>query len=246
MILKWKSELGIVHEIKPELVVAGMDFGFTDPFVIEVAAKFDDTWLNFFEVYKEKMTIPEVLKATVQLTKMFGIERIWADKRDPKMIEYLQSHGCPVIPNQIDSLDFGLRTVYGLMKTPSQNKSFPGPRFRVAKERCPNLVHETQKYSRVVVKGDIRSGPPVDKNNHGLDATRYYMTGEGEIPPDDMSPSPLDKPPMYTNEKGQWIDNPIATMVQRASSRSKDQLEATWWDEQENVSDIEIVGMDDL
>jgi hypothetical protein len=228
--------------VEPSVVVAGLDFGYApDPLAFEVGARVGRMWINFYEVYRPRMTIPEMLKELVWATKQFEIERIWADPEDPRLIEHLQSHGLPVIPNQVKDLNYGIRTVAGLMK---QRTSHPilgeGPRFRVVRGACPGLVAETQQYGWQVTKGEFRSGKPVDRHNHALDAVRYYIVGEGEAPPEAQVDAPWERPPMRVRE-GKWIDDPRATMIRRLRPEFDEMLsgfgegerieliDETWW-----------------
>lgn len=243
--LRLKTPRGVV-EVQPSLIVAGMDFGFADPFVIEVAAKIGSLWINFYEVYRERLGIGEVLKATIDVTRKFGIERIWADSSDPKMIEYLQSHGCPVVPNQFKSVDYGIQTLYGLMKQKVDHPVLgPGPKWRIDKVACPAAVREMSLYGYTVVRGEVRTGAPIDRHNHALDTIRYYITGEGEIPADLYKPEQEHRPGLY-NKDGKWYDDPVGAQIARAR---QNRLEPDmWWDEKMGslLEQDDIVGIDDL
>ena len=244
--LKLKSQSGVV-EVTPSIIVAGLDYGFSDPLAIEVGAKIGSLWVNFYEVYATRLGIGEVLKECIRVQQMFNLERFWADSEDPKMTEYLQSHGLIVVPNQIKSLDYGIHTLYGMMK---QTVDHPvlgrGPRWRVDKVACPNLVREMGLYAHAVVRGELRTGKPVDRNNHGIDAVRYYVTGEGEIPPDLYTPEQEQRHHgLYVKADGIWRDDPVGYQMARArASRIEPGM---WWDEKMGsiLDNDEIVGVDD-
>lgn len=244
--LRLRGQNGGVVEVIPSLVVAGLDFGFSDPLAIEVGAKIGSLWVNFYEVYKTRLGIGEVLKECVRVTRMFNLERIWADSEDPKMIEYLQSHNVPVLPNQIKSLDYGIHTLYGLMK---QTVTHPvlgtGPRWRVDKAACPNLVREMGLYANVVVRGEVRTGKPADRHNHALDTVRYYVTGEGELPPELYTPEQKQRHHGVYVERGVWYDDPVGSQLAAARRHNQEEI-APWWDEKmQNDLDLdEIIGID--
>ena len=243
--LRLKRPDGRVVEVVPSMVSAGMDFGFSDPFVIEVGAKIGSCWLNFYEVYHERLSIGEVLKVSVQTVRKFGIERVWADSEDPQMIQYLQSHGLPVVPNQIKNVEYGIQTVYSLMKQIVDHPVLgPGPKFRVDRAACPNLVREASRYGHAVVRGEVRTGKPVDKHNHAWDSVRYYVTGEGEIPPDLYSPEQKHRPGMYTKD-GKWRDDPVGHQL--ALARRNQNEPGLWWDEKRGsvLDEPDWVGMED-
>lgn len=242
--LRLRTPRGVV-EVTPSIVVAGLDYGFSDPLALEVAAKIGSLWVNFFEVYKERLGIGEVLKEVIQAVRRFGIERIWADSEDPKMTEYLGSHGCPVVPNQIKNVDYGIQTLYGLMKQVVDHPVLgKGPKWRVDRVNCPALVKEMSLYGHAVVRGEVRTGRPIDRHNHGLDAVRYYVTGEGEIPPELYTKDQEHHRGMY-QKKGVWYDDPVGYQI--ALSQSKRVEPGDWWDERmmSVLDNDDIVGIDD-
>lgn len=235
--------------VKPSIVVAGLDFGFSDPLAIEVGAKIGSMWVNFHEVYRERMGIGEVLRECLQVQREFGIERFWADSEDPKMIEYLGSHGIVVVPNQIKSLEYGIQTVYGLMKQIVDHPTLgQGPKFRVDKRKCPNLVREASQYGHAVVRGEVRTGKPIDRHNHAWDAVRYYITGEGEIPPDvyDKGQKHAHRSGMYRDEKGTWKDDPVGYQIMKMREKHAGEPDM-WWDEKMGslLDQDDMIGIDD-
>lgn len=245
--LRLRTAKGTV-EVVPSVITAGLDFGFSDPLALEVGAKIGSLWVNFYEVYRERLGIGEVLKVVLHAARTFKIDRIWADSEDPKMIEYLQSHGCPVVPNQIKNIDYGIQTVYGLMKQTVEHQELgPGPRFRVDKQACPNLVREASQYGHAIVRGEVRTGNPVDRHNHAWDAVRYYITGEGEIPVELYSPEQQHRHSGMYNKDGKWYDDPVGYQIQKMRDRRLGGEPDLWWDEK-MVSILEqddIIGLDD-
>lgn len=243
--LRLKTPKGVVT-VTPAIVVAGLDFGFSDPLALEVGAKIGSLWVNFWEVYKERLGIGEVLKEVLQVVRAFGVERVWSDSEDPKMIEYLQGHGIPCVPNRIKNVDYGIQTLYGLMKQVVDHPILGnGPKWRVDKGNCPNLVREMGLYGHAVVRGEVRTGRPVDRHNHGLDAVRYYVTGEGEIPVDLYQPEQDHRAGMYV-KNGVWHDDPVGYQIARMKSNRVEPDD--WWDEKMGslLEQDEIVGIEDV
>lgn len=231
--------------VTPSVVVAGIDFGYADPFVIEVGAKVGSVWLNFYEVYAQRLGVGEVLKETLNVVRRFRLDRLWADAEDPQMIRYLQSHGIPVIPNQIKDVDFGIQTVYGLMKQVVDHPVLGrGPKFRVDGEACPNLVREASQYGYSVVRGEVQTGRPIDKHNHAWDAVRYYITGEGEVPTEVFTPEQKRRAGMYVKD-GRWHDDPVGYQI---AMMRRNRIEPDdWWDERMGslLDQEDLVAIDD-
>jgi len=221
IVVTWQGPHGVVR-VKPDLVVAGLDWGFyPDPFVLEVGIRCGLVWLNIDEVYEVRQSAVDILKTVGTLHRTYHFERIWADPSEQTAISFMQAHGMPVIPNQIRDVAYGMRVMYGLLKATANHPQLgPGPRLRFDKTRCPNVVNEFSQYRVPEVKGE-RRGKPVGKD-HGLDATRYYITGEGEIPPEMKAAGPLERPRMFVDDQGRWRDDPQATIMQRALQNSQE------------------------
>lgn len=224
--ITWRGPHGVVR-VQPRLVTAGLDFGFGEPLAMEVGAKVSALlWINIREVYEPRLGPVEVLRAVRDLVRTYEIERVWADPENPQMIAYLQTHGLPVIANQIRDVDFGLRTVYGLLKRQVAHPLLgPGPGFRVDRTSCPNLIEEFGRYGYPQVKGEIRSKTPIDRHNHALDTVRYYLTGEGEIPPEDLHTPAEDRPTMFRGTDGQWRDDVAARFARTPQIEDPDEFE---------------------
>lgn len=231
IVLRWMAPDGRSVELRPSLVAAGLDFGFGDPLALEVGAKCGRVWLNVFEVYESRLSIPEVLRAVRHAVAKYRPDRVWADPEDPKMIQYLQAHGLPVLPVGVRDLDWGIRTVYGLLKEQTAHPVLGlGPRLRMDRRACPGLVGEFGRYGYPQTRGELRTGRPADRHNHALDALRYYLVGEGEMPPEERRPALVEQPRMYLDEAGRWRDNPRAHMAQVLAAQAEP---GGWWDEEE-------------
>jgi hypothetical protein len=194
----------------------GLDWGFfPSPFVLEIGIRCGAVWLNVDETYETRLGAPDILKALAVKQAQYRAVRIWADPEEQTSVSFLQSHGFPVIPNLTRDVVYGQRVVYGLLKQRVNHPELgPGPRLRFDKARCPNVVDEFGEYRVPEVRGEFKGGPV--GRRHGLDAVRYYLTGEGEIPPEEKVLGPLERPKMWMDEFGRWHDDPIATMMQRA------------------------------
>jgi hypothetical protein len=242
MQINWKLPSGEVVPLRPTVVAGGIDFGFSHPTVLEVGAKFGPLWFNFFEWYQTNADSRTIFKAVAIATKKYGVQRWWADSEDPREIVNLQRLNMPVMANEIHELDYGLRVIYGLLARevghPIMGK---GPAFRVATTACPNLIREMGLYSFPSVKGEFRTDRnPVDRFDDAISAARYYLTNEGEMPPEESVTPPQERPRMSVNAKGQWVDDPQATIAQ-----VRGPMNEGWWDEQAGgMAELAITDVD--
>jgi hypothetical protein len=242
--INWKLPSGQSVALRPLVVAGGIDFGFSHPTVLEIGFKLGhNLWLNGVEWYQTNADSRTILASVALATKKYGVQRWWADSEDPREITNLQKHGLPVMANEIHELDYGLRVIYGLLARQVVHPVLGrGPAFRVASTACPNLVREFGLYGHRSVKGEYRTDlPPMDRFDDCISACRYYLTNEGEMPPEELVQSPRERPKMHVNDKGQWVDDPEATIVQ-----TRGPVQEGWWDEQAGgqaelaVTDVDI------
>jgi PBSX family phage terminase large subunit len=152
---------------------AGVDWGYTDPFVIVVhAITPSGVHYQVSEVYKPNLTITEVIGIAKQKKDTFGIERFYCDPSQPAHIDAFNKAGCPASPAN-NEIRMGLDKTYELIKA---------RKLKIIKGTSPYTLDELEQY-HYPEPGDIKPDQdgkdlkPVDQNNHAMDATRYVVMG---------------------------------------------------------------------
>ena len=161
--------------------VAGVDWGYTHPFVIKVRAI--DVNGNHFDVsefYKTQMTISQMVDVAKKKMAVFGIERFWCDPSRPDYIAEFQKEKIPALAAD-NSIRRGIDIHYELIKT---------RKYKMVSGRCPYTLAEIETYhypeeqENKTDKDDTeKSELPVDTDNHALDSDRYIsiMTYKSNI-----------------------------------------------------------------
>ena len=162
----------------PDDVYYGIDFGFTLPTsLVEIAEKDQELYLREL-VYQSRLltSSPEPGQETLlSLMAAQGIRRgalITADSEDPRIIEEIYQAGYNIHPASKGpgSVSYGI----GRLK---RRKIHIHP-------ESVNLIKEFQGYKWKIDKNGNTLEEPVKFNDHGMDATRYAVTGaEGVVKP---------------------------------------------------------------
>lgn len=157
-----------LKQLRSVEIIAGIDFGFTNPTaVITIKKDYDNTYWVTDEWYKRNKTDQEVAEYVASC----GFNKVFPDPESPSAIKELVNRGInvrEVIKNK-DSIKNGIDKVRELFKN---NK------LKVHK-RCENLILELETYSYPEKRSDHNEEEnPIKENDHALDALRYalYMT----------------------------------------------------------------------
>lgn len=148
---------------------AGVDWGYTDPFVLVVRA-ITPTGHHFqvSEIYKTGMTISDKILAAKQKQGIFGIQTFYADPSRPDEIEEFNRAGLSCVPAEND-IRRGVDAHYDLIKQ---------GRYRVFQDTSPHTVDEYSSYhypepEELEVDEDSKEQLPVGQGDHACDANRY-------------------------------------------------------------------------
>lgn len=163
--------------------VAGIDWGYTHPFVLKVRALLPNgQQIGVSEFYKTGMTIPDMVLIAKQKKQVYGIQTFYADPAQPGNIEEFCRNGLSCLPADND-IRRGIDLHYEMIKT-RRYKEFTGS--------CPHSVDERETYHYPEPKDlkpdqDDTEQVPVDKDNHCMDVDRYitimtYRRGEKRTP----------------------------------------------------------------
>lgn len=147
-------------------VLAGVDFGYTNPAAILVIGKdFDNNYWVVDEYYERGKTTNELVEILQQRQQKFSLNFLYPDPAEPDRIEEINRSGltCREVSKDIAA---GVDRVRALFK---------GNRIRILAS-CTNLIWELETYHYP----DTREGRneyelPVKENDHAVDALRYAL-----------------------------------------------------------------------
>lgn len=166
--------VGDVRDIAKGLnkMIAGVDFGFTNPCaVLSILKDNDNKYYVTKEYYQRQNTDTQI--ADYVLSQQFNL--VYPDPESASGVEELRRKGVnirEVIKNK-DSIRNGINQVRELFKS---NRLF-------IHESCYNLIGELETYSYPDKKPDKNEEEnPIKENDHALDALRYALMME-EVQP---------------------------------------------------------------
>lgn len=150
-------------------VVAGIDWGTTDPFVLLVRAILPDgRHIQISEYFKTGLTLFDMIQIAKQKQRIYNIERFYCGQDQPGYIEEFNRNRlpCEAVDNDIR---LGIDLHYELIKT---------RRFQIFKNTSPNCLDEYETYHYPEPKDlkpdqDSKDELPVGQNDHCCDAARY-------------------------------------------------------------------------
>lgn len=157
---KW----GIVDEFPAHAkkVACGLDFGFTnDPSALVKCGIVDNDLYIDEQFYQTGMEISDLAREI----KKVGLH-VYADSADPRLIQELANRGIIIYPVSKPTGS----VIAGIEKIKDFDNIF-------ITKRSYNLQKEWRSYVWAKDKNGNYINEPEDANNHGVDATRYYVSG---------------------------------------------------------------------
>jgi hypothetical protein len=148
---------------------AGVDWGFTDPFVMKVRAITPDgRHYGISEFYKTGTTLSDQILIAQQKKTVFGISKFFADPSQPGAIEEFNRNGLPCEPAEND-IRRGVDLHYELIKT---------RRYKEFRGACSYSSDERENYHYPEPKDlrpdqDSKEQLPVGQHDHCMDVDRY-------------------------------------------------------------------------
>jgi phage terminase large subunit len=150
-------------------VVAGVDWGYSHPFVIVVRAITPaGQHYQVAEFYKTQLTIDQKIEAAKRLKSIWNIEMFYCDPANPDDIMSFNQAKLSAIGSN-NSLQ-GIDKHYELIKT---------RRYKIFRGSSPHTEDEYEAYhwpeedADVSPDKNVKEPVPVDQDNHAMDANRY-------------------------------------------------------------------------
>ncbi len=151
-------------------VVAGVDWGYTNPFAIVVRAihKFEPRDHQIAEHYQSYLTPSDKVAIAKDFQKRYGIEQFYCDNEEPASIEEfnragLKAIGAPKYPGSLkDNIE-------------GHNELIRMRVYKVFRGKCKHTEEEYETYHYPEEDGDEENADenPVDANNHAMTANMY-------------------------------------------------------------------------
>lgn len=158
------------EELRADITLGGVDWGFTNPAAITIVKYYDGQWKIVDEWYETGKTTGEIVEQMIDFQKTWGVNRWYADSANPeKILEANTNTGLQVIPykKERDALTAGISYVQNLF---IDNRIFV---FSDLKEH----LSEFETYSYPEDAKSSKRDEPIPENNHLMDALRYAIHG---------------------------------------------------------------------
>lgn len=154
-------------------VVAGVDWGFTNPGVITVfGIDSDQRMWGLHEEYRRQRRIEEWANMALELRNTYGIRRFFCDPSEPDFIKAFVEKGCraEAANNEVNA---GIQKVKNRLVRRPDGK----PRITFAPGYAWTFSEFDQYQWKPAAKSDSFRDEPMKANDHALDALRYAVMG---------------------------------------------------------------------
>ena len=141
----------------------GMDFGYTNDVTAIVECGFVNNSIYIDELcYKTQMLAVDIIK----FYKALPIQKVMSESADPRLVDEIEIAGIPIFP---------------VAKPPGSKKAgisvMQGYKIFIT-ERSVNAIKEIKNYTWIFnEKTGKFENEPIDKQNHIMDAARYFVMG---------------------------------------------------------------------
>lgn len=149
-------------------VVAGVDWGWTDPTAIVVGVLGHDGVLRVVdEVYQSRLAMDQLAALIREKISKWKVEQLFCDPARADLIAQLRRLDSPAQPNRVRQIETGIAMVQQRL----------GRGLLAVSEGCWNLLRESAEYQYALDKSGRPKSLPQDANNHAMDALRYLICG---------------------------------------------------------------------
>jgi PBSX family phage terminase large subunit len=151
-------------------VVAGVDFGFTNPSVCLFIGIDDDNSLYIFdEIYEKKLPSGDFFDMIGERDKTYNSDIFYPDPSEPGLIEEMQRRG--FMAKKADNDVMG-----GISRISNRLKGTNGKPTLFISDKCVNTIMEFQNYRYPTGKDDKPlQEKPMKVFDHAMDALRYAV-----------------------------------------------------------------------
>ncbi len=169
------------HQMKPltfKTVVAGVDWGWTNPGVITVfGVDGDDRMWGLHEEYQRQRRIEEWANVALELRNTYGIKQFFCDPSEPKYIQAFQEKGCKAeaANNEVNA---GIQRVKNRLVVRPDGK----PRIVFSPGFAWTFSEFEQYQWRSAAKTGGFADEPMKANDHTMDTIRYAVAGVDDGP----------------------------------------------------------------
>lgn len=156
------------ENMRADLTIGGIDWGFTNPAALIVIKYFDGKFTIVDEWYETGKTTGQIIEAAIRFQDKYGVNKWYADSASPEKIQEANSNtGLQVIPyeKKRDAITAGVSYIQQLL---NDNRLYI---FNDLK----NSISEFESY--VYPEEEGGKDEPVPENNHLMDAMRYAIHG---------------------------------------------------------------------
>lgn len=149
----------------PELVIAGLDVGFTNPTAICILNKYgQDKYVIAYEHEQSKLTSTDIITLCKDFSVKFSIDMFVIDPSAAALIEEFRREGISVIEAE-NSLD-NISTVRDWLDS---------GKLKVH-HNCKKTIDQFRTYEYEMDNDGFATDKPVKAHDHLMDATRYAVT----------------------------------------------------------------------
>lgn len=159
-------------EIKAELILGGVDWGYTNPAALIVVKYSDGIFYLVDEWYETGKTTQEIIDKMIAFSDKYQIRRWYADSANPEKIqEARQRTGLNVLPYEKakDAITAGINYILGMIK---EGRLIV---FNTLKQTLSEF--ESYHYPEDDEDNLTKKELPEPVNNHLMDAMRYAIHG---------------------------------------------------------------------
>ena len=205
----WAAPEGLVYEAIADLVIsgsgldekeldnappacAGVDWGWRDPTAVVVGVLRPDQRLYVVEeFYARRLPLEELVEKIAAVFKRWNVERCFADRSRPDLIDLMRRHDVPCETAPLVSIAAGISVVESRLMA---------DKLKIYSS-CHHLIQEASEYQYAADESQKAGAAVQPGGDHAMDALRYMLTGmEIMMPSDDIgvpqgpNPSPVAAP----------------------------------------------------